>query len=75
MVTVAGALLPERGPLPGGRPRHPPAGARALGRRGRRGALRRQGGRAWHDTGHIASAIICHLSTISVTTACIKNDL
>ena len=28
-----------------------------------------------HDTGQIASAIICHLSTISVTTACIKNDL
>ena len=75
MVTVAGALLPERGPLPGRRPRHPPAGARALGRRGRRGALRRQGGRAWHDTGHIASAIICHLSTISVTTACIKHAL
>ena len=45
---MAGALLPQRGPLPGRRTRHPPAGARALGRRGRRGALRGQGGRAWH---------------------------
>ena len=39
-MTVAGALLPERGPLPGGRPRHPPAGDHLDGGRGRGGAAR-----------------------------------